>query len=44
MKIEVITHSSGELFLIIQKQHEELTEKIQLHQKIATRIVAKKTS
>lgn len=33
-----------ELFLIIQKQHEELIEKIQQHQKIATRIVAKKTS
>jgi 2-polyprenyl-3-methyl-5-hydroxy-6-metoxy-1,4-benzoquinol methylase len=32
-----------ELFLIIQKQHEELIEKIQQHQKIATRIVAKKT-
>lgn len=33
-----------ELFLIIQKQHEELIEKIQHHQKIATRIVAKKAS
>lgn len=33
-----------ELFLIIQKQHEELIEKIQKHQKIATRIVAKKVS
>ena len=32
-----------ELFLIIQKQHEELIEKIQQHQKIATRITAKKT-
>lgn len=31
-----------ELFLTIQKQHEELIEKIQQHQKIATRIVAKK--
>ncbi|MBA3661703.1 MAG: methyltransferase domain-containing protein [Gammaproteobacteria bacterium] len=31
-----------ELFLIIQKQHEELIEKIQQHQKIATRIVTKK--
>jgi SAM-dependent methyltransferase len=33
-----------ELFLIIQKQHEELIEKIQQHQKIATRIVGKKAS
>lgn len=32
----------GELFLTIQKQHEELIEKIQQQQKIATRIVAKK--
>ena len=32
-----------ELFLIIQKQHEELIEKMQQHQKIAARIVAKKT-
>ncbi len=33
-----------ELFLIIRKQHEELIEKIQQHQKMATRIVAKKKS
>lgn len=33
-----------ELFLIIQNQHKELVEKIQQHQKIATRIVAKKAS
>jgi 2-polyprenyl-3-methyl-5-hydroxy-6-metoxy-1,4-benzoquinol methylase len=32
----------GELFLTIQKQHEELIEKIQQHQKIATRIMARK--
>ena len=31
-----------ELLLIIQKQHEELIDKIQQHQKIATRIVARK--
>lgn len=31
-----------ELFLMIQKQHEELIEKIKDKQKIATRIVAKK--
>ncbi|MBV8801736.1 MAG: hypothetical protein JO131_01990 [Gammaproteobacteria bacterium] len=31
-----------ELFLIIQKQHEELIDKIKQHQKIATRIVARK--
>ncbi len=31
-----------ELFLIIQNQHEELVLKIQQHQKIATRIIAKK--
>lgn len=33
-----------ELFLMIQKQHEELIDKIQHHQKTATRIVAKKVS
>jgi SAM-dependent methyltransferase/catechol 2,3-dioxygenase-like lactoylglutathione lyase family enzyme len=40
---DFIKQSYGEeLFLIIQKQHEDLIEKIQQHQKIATRIVAKK--
>lgn len=33
-----------ELFLTLQKQHEELIDKIQQHQKMATRIVAKKAS
>lgn len=42
---ELIKRKYGEeLFLIIQKQHEELIEKTQQHQKIATRIVAKKAS
>lgn len=42
---ELIKQTYGtELFLTMQKQHEELIEKINLHQKIATRIVAKKVS
>jgi phosphoethanolamine N-methyltransferase len=42
---ELIKRQYGEeLFIIIQKQHEELIDKIQQHQKIATRIVAKKAS
>lgn len=39
----LIEQKYGEnLFQTIQKQHEELSEKIQQHQKIATRIVARK--